>query len=526
MPYPAGNIAVVDARLQDISGSMQWNMQDAEDIRFLAVSGTITVGASRARYDFTLVEYHLHIDEVPWLIFSTLNNALELEFTAEFWDIVNKNRKERWGFLEVPWIAGKEVYDVAAPYPEVRMSIFNNRAHTIRVVRPFVWKDTYLKVHPNGAAVFAEDKKLAFFLPLTCLLPSVDHWSTWIAPDYPPQPARPKQPPQPPRPTRWQERAERPKEKADTQASQGSTSQDPQASKPSPQQLAEHEKRYMELQAIVASLGQRTLAESRPTANQPGQEPDKTPVQPAPQQVDAGAHLQSGIIDNGTAKDPTTHNSSQPQTTKVSAQTLAEARPEPPPPPSTKEPKEDAPGTGELSAHAPDHLGANKPTQPKQKQQPTVEFTVGASPILSPTESSDTLASETVVVSSPAPDQEEDINAMDFATLQKSPNCSPGERAGTDSTTSQSPRLRKSYNQETQNDARVPRAAHTTRISRWGHRNGRDGLSGPRADHHHVHRTFMVQLVVGSASLYSCCRWVQKKTTRAVTLCPPEICGR
>ena len=97
MPYPAGNIAVVDARLQDISGGMQWNMQDAEDIRFLAVSGTITVGASRARYDFTLVEYHLHIDEVPWLIFSTLNNALELEFTAEFWDIVNKNRKEPMG---------------------------------------------------------------------------------------------------------------------------------------------------------------------------------------------------------------------------------------------------------------------------------------------------------------------------------------------------------------------------------------------------------------------------------------------
>ena len=101
-----------------------------------------------------------------FFIFSTLNNALELEFTAEFWDIINKNRKERWGFLEVPWIAGKEVYDVAAPYPEVRMSIFDDRAHTIRVVRPFVWKDTYLKVHPNGAAVFAEDTRLAFFLPL------------------------------------------------------------------------------------------------------------------------------------------------------------------------------------------------------------------------------------------------------------------------------------------------------------------------------------------------------------------------
>ena len=94
-------------------------------------------------------------------------------------------------------------------------------------------------------------------------------------------------------------------------------------------------------------------------------------------------------------------------------------RPEPPPSPATEEPKEDAPGTGELSAHAPDHLGTSKPTQPKQRQQPLiVEVRRGASPIESPTESPDTLASETVVVSSPATDQEEDINSMDYATLQ------------------------------------------------------------------------------------------------------------
>ena len=199
----------------------------------------------------------------------------------------------------------------------------------------------------------------------------------------------------------------------------------------------------MELQAVVATLGQRTLAESRPTANQPSQKPDKTPVPPAPKRVDAGAHLQSGTIEDGTAKGLTTQNSSQLPTIKVSAQTLAEVRPAPPPPPPpppTKEPKEDAPGTGELSARAPDHLGAKKPAQPRQEQQPTVELTVRTSPILSPTESPDTLASETVVVSSPEPDQQEDINAMDIATLQAS-NCSPGERAGTDRTTSQSPRL-------------------------------------------------------------------------------------
>ena len=68
-PYPSGPIAIEDARLKDISVGMDWNMQDASDVRFLAVSGTLWVGACRTTYDFTLVEYHLHIDEVSWTIF-------------------------------------------------------------------------------------------------------------------------------------------------------------------------------------------------------------------------------------------------------------------------------------------------------------------------------------------------------------------------------------------------------------------------------------------------------------------------
>ena len=451
MPYPAGSIGVDNAHLQDISGGMQWNMPDAHDIRFLAVSGTVTVGPSRAKYDFTLVEYSLYIDEVPLLLFSTLNDALEKEFDAEFWDIVNKQRKERWGFLDLPWIAGKEVYDVDAPYPEVRMSIFNDQAHTIRVVRPFVWTHTYLKIHPNGEAIFAEDKRLAFLLPLIIethgLLPttplfwtnddktiplyrttlwrhaSIIQWLAETGEAYPPelrgeiqpridqlkspQPARQKQPPQPPRPTRWQERPDRRQEKPATQASQGS--QDPQMSNPSPQEQVEHEKRYMELQAVVASMGQRALAESRPAAAQPGATPDTTKAQPAPPQEDAGTHLQPGTPHDEKARGPTT----------INAQSLAEVRPEPPPSPATEEPKEDAPGTGELSTHVHDHLDASQPVQPKQRQQPlTIEVRRGASPAPSPTESPDTLASETVVVSSPAEDPEEDINSLDYATLQ------------------------------------------------------------------------------------------------------------
>ena len=316
---------MVNARMQDISGGMQWNMRDAYDIRFLAVNGTVTVGSGQAKYDFTLVEYHLYIDEVSWILFSTLNDALGLEFAAEFWDTVNKNRKERWGFLEVPWIADRQAYDVAAPYLDVRMSIFDNEAHTIRVVSPFIYRDTYLRVHPNGAAIFAEDKRLAYLLPLIVeahnLLPpaplfwvqddktiplhrqtlwlhaSTIQWLSDTGEAYPPElreeiqprldklkpPARPLQPPQPPKPTRWRELS---KEKANTQSSQAPASQDPEASQPLPQQLADTERRYMELQAVMAKMGQRTLAESRPKANQPDRKPDESTVPPAPKQAD------------------------------------------------------------------------------------------------------------------------------------------------------------------------------------------------------------------------------------------------
>ena len=112
--FPSGPIAVEDARSTDISAGMNWNMPDAREVRFLAVSGTLWVGDCRTTYEFTLVEYHLHIDEVPWLIFSTLNDALEKEFAPEFWEVVNHTRKERWNFLELPWDG--RAYGVAPPY--------------------------------------------------------------------------------------------------------------------------------------------------------------------------------------------------------------------------------------------------------------------------------------------------------------------------------------------------------------------------------------------------------------------------
>ena len=116
IPYPWGDIRVLSPNLQDISGGMQWNMQQADNVQFLAVSGTMVVGDVRANYDFTLVVYQMHIDEVAWTIFSTLDSALANEFTEYFWKIVNYRRKDRRGFVDVPWIDAQQQYDSRGYY--------------------------------------------------------------------------------------------------------------------------------------------------------------------------------------------------------------------------------------------------------------------------------------------------------------------------------------------------------------------------------------------------------------------------
>ena len=112
---------------------------------------------------------------------------------------------------------------------------------------------------------------------------------------------------------------------------------------------------------------------------------------------------------------------------KISAQSLADQRPAPPSPPSTHEPKTDTPGTGELSTHSPHpsvQIGT-KQQPPPRHEQPSVNKKGPAertTPVDSPTESSDTLATDTVVVSSPEPAgepvREDDLFAADIPTLQ------------------------------------------------------------------------------------------------------------
>ena len=282
-PFPSGQISVSDQHLLDMSAGMNWDMPHASNVPFLAVRGTIWVGDCQATYNFTLVEYQLYIDEVPWLIFSTLADVLEKEFEPAFWETVNYGRKERWGFLEPPWDG--QAYGVAPPYTKIRLSIFNNVAHTVRVVQPFVWNQTHLKVHPNGAAVFHEQKRLAFLLPLIVeaheLLPpkplfwvndgnTIPLWRTilwtheetiqWLAETGEPYPtdlrdelqprinqlkssqhAKCAQPPPPPLPTRWTERAAA---KQPVQTLQATTPQDPKGTQSTPQQVADRERQY------------------------------------------------------------------------------------------------------------------------------------------------------------------------------------------------------------------------------------------------------------------------------------------
>ena len=88
---------------------MNWNMPAASSVRFLAVRGTIWVGDCHTTYNFTLVEYHLHIDEVPWVIFSTLADALRPNLTLPFGIPSIMAEKSGGAFLNHPGMARSTV---------------------------------------------------------------------------------------------------------------------------------------------------------------------------------------------------------------------------------------------------------------------------------------------------------------------------------------------------------------------------------------------------------------------------------
>ena len=272
-------------------------MRQASDVKFLAVQGTIMIGDVPLYYQFTLVKYYLYIDTVPWVIFSNLNDALLYEFDSKFWTTLNCDRKDRWGFQEVAWLKGTEEYDVDTPYYDTLLSIFDTYGNTCREVRPFEYNHDHLRVHVNGAAIYSEEKKLVFLLPLIVethrLLPdtpifwandnstlSLYRTSMWMDEDtikwlaetgarYPAalrtqiQPRidairnaqhGQRQPPTPPQPNRWQER--RP-ERSDQPSTQDPPPK-PQPVKLSPRHMVADDNLCMDMQEEFLEIATST----------------------------------------------------------------------------------------------------------------------------------------------------------------------------------------------------------------------------------------------------------------------------
>ena len=118
MGYAAGEMSISNQKQLDITSGMNLMMNQAEEIKMWIVSGQLAFAASsdRADYSFTLVEYQLYIDEVPWTIFSPIGNSLDTEFHDEFWQVVNHERKGRPEFVDIPWL--DDQYDVDPVYLE------------------------------------------------------------------------------------------------------------------------------------------------------------------------------------------------------------------------------------------------------------------------------------------------------------------------------------------------------------------------------------------------------------------------
>ena len=218
---------------------------------------------------------------------------------------------------------------------------------------------------------------------------------------------------------------ERPQEKQTVQAPQEPAPQDSKGTQKTPQQVADQERQYMELQAVFAQMRQRTIAESRPTHPTQSQTSASLPAASPLTTGEADTALPSKSSTNAVTEAPVHQESHRPP--KVSAHSLFNQRPAPPLPPATHVPETDTPGTAALSTHSP-HPAAQiggEQQPPPEHEQPSVDKETPAeisTPVDTPTESPDTQATDTVVASSLEPAcetvQEADLFAADIPTLQ------------------------------------------------------------------------------------------------------------
>ena len=169
------------------------------------------------------------------------------------------------------------------------------------------------------------------------------------------------------------------------------------ASQKSPRQEAKKDEQYIKL--------------ARKFAQMISQGPQTTDAQSQHRQASASDTQPQSTAPLQDAPAPTTTQKPMASNLKegiVTAQELAEKRPEPPTLPETVTAKRDAPGTGELSQCRDTKMPAEEPTEhpdtsiqeeptDRNKGKPQEE----ASPTSSPTESSETIATGTAVNSSP-----------------------------------------------------------------------------------------------------------------------------
>ena len=237
----------------------------------------------------------------------------------------------------------------------------------------------------------------------------------------PSQHAKRSQPPPPPKPTRWTERTAA---KQPVQALQEAAPQDPKGTQNTPQQVADRERQYMELQSIIAQANQRTLADSRPADSKQTQKPANLLAASQQSTDNAATTVPTNPSTGVAAEAPAPQESNRPP--KVSAQSLFSQRPGPPSTLPTSKSKTDTPGTGVLSSdsHSATHNKDEEQQQP-QKEQSAVDNdtpTEESSPADTPNESPETQATDTVVASSPEPASESrqdvDLAAADIPTLQ------------------------------------------------------------------------------------------------------------
>ena len=226
--------------------------------------------------------------------------------------------------------------------------------------------------------------------------------------------------PPPPIPTRWTERSAA---KQPVQKLQADTPQDPKGTQSTPQQVADRERQYMELQSIIHQANQQTLADSQPAETRQTQKPANL-LAPSQQSTDNAATAASSNPSTGVVAEAPTPQPSKPPD-KISAQSLFHRRSGPPAAPPANKAQTDTPGTGVLSsdshsaAHSKDDEQQQPPEQPAAHDDTSTEE---SSPANTPKESPEAQATDTAGASSPESASESrqgvDLAAVDIPTLQ------------------------------------------------------------------------------------------------------------